>query len=71
MNGTYHVVQATTSEGLVQGTCTYVAVRVGFEPVTLRMQGTELTTELPRPSHLVACASIGRPRPIYSGTRYV
>jgi len=26
-----------------------VAARVGFEPVTLRTQGTELTTEPPRP----------------------
>ena len=29
--------------------CPYVAARVGFEPVTLRIQGAELTTELPRP----------------------
>ena len=34
-------------EGLAQDL--YVATRVGFEPETLRMQGTELTTEAPRP----------------------
>ena len=33
------------SEGLAQDP--YVATRVGFEPATLRMQGTELTTEPP------------------------
>jgi len=31
------------SEGLAQGP--YVAAGVGFEPATLRTQGTELTTE--------------------------
>ena len=36
--------QTTVSEGLTQGP--YVAARVGFEPATLWMQGTELTTEL-------------------------
>ena len=35
--------QATVSEGLAQGP--YVVARAGFEPATLRMQGTELTTE--------------------------
>ena len=35
------------SEGLAQGT--YVAARVGFEPATFRTQGTEPTTEPPRP----------------------
>ena len=47
------MLQSTTSEGLVQGL--YVAARVGFEPVTLLLQGTEPTTEPPRPpiySHL-------------------
>ena len=39
----HHVLQATTSEGLAQGP--YVAAKMGFEPATLRMQGTELTTE--------------------------
>ena len=38
-----HVIQATTSEGLAEGP--YVAARVGFEPVTLQIQGIELTTE--------------------------
>ena len=33
-------------EGLAQGL--YVAVRVGFEPATLRTQGSEVTTEPPR-----------------------
>jgi len=33
------VLQATGSEGLTPGP--YVAVRVGFEPVTSRTQGTE------------------------------
>src|SRR6218665_1048158 len=42
-----HVRQATTSEGLAQ--VLYVAARIGFEPATLRMQGTELTTGPPRP----------------------
>ena len=37
-----------TSEGLAQ--CYYVAITVGFEPATLRMQGTELTTVLPVPA---------------------
>ena len=37
---------ATTSDILAQGT--YVAARVRFEPVTLREQGTENTTEPPR-----------------------
>ena len=36
-------------EGLAKGPYVApVAVRVGFESATLRMQGTELTTELPR-----------------------
>ena len=43
----HQVVQAATSEGLAQGS--YVVARVGFKPATLRMQGTELTTEPPRP----------------------
>jgi len=33
------------SEGLAQGP--YVAARVGFEPATLRTQGTEPTNESP------------------------
>ena len=33
------------SEGLAQGP--YVAARVGFEPATLRTQGTEPTNEPP------------------------
>ena len=36
------------SEGLAQGP--YMAADVGFEPATLRMQGTEHTTEPPRPT---------------------
>ena len=36
------------SEGLTQGS--YVAARVGFEPATIRMQGTEPTTEQPHPT---------------------
>jgi len=40
--------QATASEGLVQGPC--VAVRAGFEPVTLRTKGAESTKEPPRPT---------------------
>ena len=43
--GAHHVIQAITSEGLAQGP--YVAVRVKFEPATLLMQGTELTTKPP------------------------
>ena len=43
----YHIVQATMSEGLPQGP--YVAAKVGFEPATLSMQGTELTTTPPCP----------------------
>ena len=35
-------------EGLAQGFD--VAARVGFEPATLRMQGTELTSESSRPA---------------------
>ena len=38
--------QATASEGLAQGS--YVAARVGFEPVTLRMKGVESTNAPPR-----------------------
>ena len=34
------------SEGIAQGP--YKAAKVEFEPVTLRTQGTELTTEPPR-----------------------
>ena len=37
--------QAIVSEELAQGP--YMAVGVGFEPVTLRTQSTELTTEPP------------------------
>ena len=33
------------SEGLTQGP--YMAARLGIEPVTLQMQGTELTTTTP------------------------
>ena len=40
--------QATVSEGLAQGS--YVVAGVGFEPATLRAQGTELTTEPPCPT---------------------
>jgi len=39
--------RAIASEGLAQGP--YAADRVGFEPATLWSQGTELTTEPPRP----------------------
>jgi len=35
------------SEGLAQGP--YVAVRVGFQPATFRTQGSERTSEPPRP----------------------
>ena len=38
----HHAILATMSEGLAQGP--YVAARVGFEPVALRMQGLKLTT---------------------------
>src|SRR6218665_1127801 len=38
--------QTTVSEGFAQGP--YVPARVGFEPVTLRTEGTELTNEPPR-----------------------
>ncbi len=38
------------SEGLAQGP--YVAAGAGFEPATLRTQGTELTTEPPRSTHV-------------------
>ena len=36
---TCEALQATASEGLAQGP--YVAARVGFEPVTIRSEGTE------------------------------
>ena len=36
------------SEGLAKSP--YMAARVGFEPATLRTQGTELTTEPPCPA---------------------
>ena len=36
------------SERLAQNL--YVGARKGFEPATLRMQGTELTNEPPRPT---------------------
>ena len=42
--------QATLSEGLAQGP--YIAARAGFEPVTLRTYGTELTIEPPRPPYI-------------------
>ena len=44
----YHVeaLQATASEGLVQGS--YVVVKLGFESATFRTQGTEPTIEPPR-----------------------
>src|SRR6218665_3823865 len=48
------VLHATVSEGLAQGP--YVAARVGFEPATLRMQGTELNTE----PHCPTCWRFGR-----------
>src|SRR6218665_969661 len=41
----HHVIHATVSDGLVQGP--YVVTSVGFELMTLRTQGTELTTEPP------------------------
>ena len=40
--------QAIASEGLSQGP--YAAARVGFEPATLRSQGTERTTAPTRPT---------------------
>ena len=43
----HHVIQATMSEGLAQGS--YVVARVGFEPATLQTKGNELTIEPPRP----------------------
>jgi len=43
----YHIILATTSEGLAQGP--YMAARMGFEHANLWMQGTELTTEPPCP----------------------
>ena len=39
------------SEGLVQGY--YMVAGVGFEPVTLRAQGTELATKPPLPTTLI------------------
>jgi len=36
----HHVIQAIASEGLAQGP--YVVARVGFEPPTLQMQGTDI-----------------------------
>jgi len=39
---TVEALQATASEGLAQGS--YVAAGMGFEPATLRTQGTEPTT---------------------------
>ena len=48
------VLQATASEGLAQGS--YVAVGVGFEPATFRMQGAELNTKPPRPTIVTAYA---------------
>ena len=35
----HHVIQATTSEGLAQGS--YVVAKVGFEAVTFRNEGNE------------------------------
>ena len=43
----HHMIQAATSVGLAKGL--YVAARVGFEPVTFLTEGTEPTTEPPRP----------------------
>ena len=37
------------SEGLAQGP--YMATEMGFEPSILLTQGTELTTETPRPTN--------------------
>ena len=48
---TREALQATVSEGLAQGP--YVTTRVGFEPATLRTQGTELITEPPRPTSYI------------------
>ena len=42
--------QATASEGLVQGL--YMAARVGFKPAILRTQDADHTTEPPRPTWL-------------------
>ena len=45
----HEALQATVSEGLVQGL--YVSARVGgFEPAALRMQGIKLTIEPPCPT---------------------
>ena len=41
------VLQATASEGLAHGP--YVVARLGHEPVSLRTQGAEHTTEPPHP----------------------
>ena len=43
---------ATMSEGLAQGP--YQAARVVFEPATLQMQSTELSTEPPCPTCKIA-----------------
>ena len=43
--------QATASEGLAQGS--YVAVRAGFEPVTLHSKFIDSTNAPPRPTRLV------------------
>ena len=53
-----HVIQTTTSKELAQGLS--LVARVGFEPVTLRTQGTELTTEPIAPD---TCIETGIPQP--------
>ena len=44
------VLQSIVSEELAQGTC--VAASTGFEPATLRAQGTKPTTEPPCPNQV-------------------
>ena len=54
------MLQFVTTISLNEDTCILgpsVAARVGFEPATFRTQGTELTTEPPRPT-LVANAHL-------------
>ena len=61
---TRRVLQATACEGPSQGP--YVAAKAGFEPATLRTQGTEPTTETPRQvttysPAVVLCCKVGSP----------
>jgi len=52
------VQQATTSEGLAQSS--YEVARVGFDPATLRVEGTELTPS--RKTMVKFCTFLEMPR---------